>query len=364
MKVHQICSFKLFSNYWNLINLSSLINHSILTTIFVLLGWFFLYPSLALAVIQPKIRTDLASAFRKVVCNSYIPSHPLDLWKLGVYESQISGKIFKPVKNLGLQEDFIQVQAISNARKNHHHSFAWGSCGNNSSWIATFPAGGRISTTDRQLYKMAKKPLDTYCRSYQADYVSAASGQKKRLAMRQNDNYELEVDASNLNDGTLSISCLPKANDWQGATTWFLAPVKNGPSVKVPFTSNSYFFEKTKENFIKWIAQVRASEGLAPLKTGDINLDSATKSLAFSNGIIHDRRSKKMVQEIISRSNLQIIGENRVKGRSYMELTWLLWNSPKHRSLLLSKKATHLGIHVKKIGPLKLAVLLSASAKP
>jgi len=327
----------------------------------VFLALAFVTPSPLFAVVGPQIRMDLKPTFNKIVCNSHIPTHPLDLWKLGIYEAQIAGKIFKPFQDKGLQEDYIRVQARNYADKNNHHSFAWGTCQNNSSWIASFPAGGRIHTLNKKKYTVSRETLDANCRSYQADYVAASGGHKIALAFKTNAQDELEIDGSELDNGVVSISCLPKTPEWQGSTTWFLAPIKHGPTAKAPFIDSAYIFGKTKINFIKWINQIRAQEKLPPLQTSDLNLEKATRSLAFSEEIIHDRRSKKMVEELLEKSHLEIVGENRVKGRSYIELAWLLWNSPRHRELLLSPKATHLGIHIKEVGPLKFAVLLSAT---
>jgi len=362
MKVRLTCNFKLFLNFWKRINLDDMPHILDRKKLKSFLIFSLFMPAPLLAVVGPKIRMDLKPKFNNIVCNSHIPTHPLDLWKLGIYEAQISGKIFKPFQNKGLQEDFIQVQARNYAGKNNHHSFAWGSCKNNSSWIASFPAGGRMKTSHRTKYAIAKDTLDSNCKKYQADYIAALGGKKVPLKFTQNDENELVIDASKLADGVVSVSCLPKTPEWQGYTTWFLAPIKNGPPAKAPFIDSSYVFNKTKINFIKWINQIRIQEKLQPLKTNDLNLEKATRSLAFSEEIVHDRRSKEMVENLLEKSNLKIVGENRVKGRSYIELAWLLWNSPRHRDLLLSAKATHLGIHIKEVGPLKFAVFLSATA--
>ena len=115
-------------------------------------------------------------------------------------------------------------------------------------------------------------------------------------------------------------------------------------------------------SFNDWINTVRLQAGLNLLKDDNIHLQASSKRLAKRMTVRHDRRQLRQERKTLSEHELELLGENRVEGVSYEEMAWLLWNSPRHRNLLLNPKATHVSIGDKVKNQRSLAVLVFAKA--
>ena len=85
--------------------------------------------------------------------------------------------------------------------------------------------------------------------------------------------------------------------------------------------------------------------------------------LAIQKNITHDRSLLKKVGEDLKAKKTKLLGENRVAAPTTERLAWLLWNSPSHRSLLLHKNASVIGIHESIAQGERFAVIAVGSAQ-
>ncbi len=140
-------------------------------------------------------------------------------------------------------------------------------------------------------------------------------------------------------DGIVSVTCVPKAHSQRGHQTWFLIPTGKGPLEKVPAREFLAKGQDPEEAMRSWVHAIRKQAGLEPVLFANRSLKKIAKTLALGQSIEHDRTLNSQMQDLAHRANLHLIGEDRAQAASLEELAWLIWNSPRHRDLLLSKAA-------------------------
>jgi hypothetical protein len=110
-----------------------------------------------------------------------------------------------------------------------------------------------------------------------------------------------------------------------------------------------------------WVNHLRQLVGRNPLHLNQGFLKRMSQqTIRHHRGIRHDRRELRRIHQTLSRHQFTFLGENRVKAASFRDMAWLLWFSPRHRSLLLDAEATHMGWQVSKQGTEYHAVMLLA----
>ena len=93
---------------------------------------------------------------------------------------------------------------------------------------------------------------------------------------------------------------------------------------------------------------------------GHTHLDAQAELLSIDTSVAHDRLLLKRVAAGLGSHDLHFVGEDRARAADLSRVAWLLWNSPRHRALLLDKSATHAGIAIKEVRGEMLAVVVAA----
>lgn len=114
---------------------------------------------------------------------------------------------------------------------------------------------------------------------------------------------------------------------------------------------------------MSWINAVRRAESLKPVVFKN-SLNDEASVLAIDPTLTHNRAMLRKVGDSLDAGNVRLIGEDRVKGRTAEVMAWLLWNSPRHRALLLDKSATVAGLAVKDLRDETLVVLVFGEDQP
>jgi hypothetical protein len=237
------------------------------------------------------------------------------------------------------QSDATQLtQAASSAR-----SFAFGKCptatpeiGKKSdvkSWLALFSSPKQAEVTEKDL----RLPRFTTCKETIVRWISAWQGTSIKLTPDSNQKFQIPSD-----DGLISVTCshdvkgLPPAAN--GPELWFSIPTGKGPSAIPPGNvADNVQAENFSTQLFQWINRIRALEKLKPLEKLDL---PGVPDLTRNRSPLHDRKLLQQVSEHarVAR-NYAFQGENRVVARNIADAAWLLWNSPRHRDLLLDSRA-------------------------
>ena len=136
-------------------------------------------------------------------------------------------------------------------------------------------------------------------------------------------------------DGTGSVTCWPLDKEL-GPELWYLFPVGLGPLPTVP-SENSLALGLTT-----WVQDIRNRHKLSRLEP--IELHAETVAKISTGGLAHRRPVLKALKRDLEKRGLNLTGEDRVKGATLAEKAWLLWNSPRHRDLLLAPNARYLSV--------------------
>lgn len=204
--------------------------------------------------------------------------------------------------------------------------------------------------------------LQSMCSTFRIDFAAQNGGQPKRLAFQEPkpSTKFLTIDTAPLESGTIALTCYPKEPDWQGPVMWYFAPVKSGPNASVPMAEMLYGKRELRNNLLAWINAVRQQEKLKPLSAGDKHLNMHAQSLTHHPDLLHDRRELASIAELLKSRGRTFLGENRYQGQSNLELAWLLWNSPRHRALILSPQGNYIGMGVQITNEDKFGVIIVA----
>lgn len=145
-------------------------------------------------------------------------------------------------------------------------------------------------------------------------------------------------------DGLVTVTCShdragsPDAAR-QGPELWYSVPSGKGPAPMNPVPGSLF----------AWINEARKLENLHPLSP--IRLRHAP-DLSKAQTSLHDRKKLREIAALArNQQKLSLVGEDRVIARSTEDAAWLLWNSPRHRDLLLSKDARSIMVQETKNKP-------------
>ena len=160
--------------------------------------------------ITSRFRVDLQEKLQKTACDKNL-SHidPISFWKLGVFDSQITGQVFKTKKKLNAE--ILEKASIKLAEKRHKLGAAAGFCEDGSIWTIATPAPENIISSGEKL-KINTSELNKNCSTYRVDFAADGLSRPKKLAsssIKANSD-TISINTKFLKAGVISLSCDPK----------------------------------------------------------------------------------------------------------------------------------------------------------
>lgn len=317
---------------------------------FAIIMFVFLFNSLAEAN-DIQRRKDVQDKLQQVLCVDKIQLDAQKTIALGIYDAQIDARIIESIAGNALSGRMLEKKSKALAAMKRYNGYAHGVCSDRKGWVAAFPAPSPLIRT-KTGFKVQFKTLETACRNYRLDFASLSGGESQPLTKAS------VLNTQSLGAGMLEITCQPSFPRWQGPIVWYLAPTDADASL----TGNAPAIEGNAAptaGIISWISTVRKKQGLAPITIND-KVSKSAELLTIDTSVTHNRASTDSLKEKIKNTdNIKILGELRVRGQSAADLTWMIWQSPRHRDLILSREATLYGLHVKQVGTELLVVFLA-----
>jgi hypothetical protein len=307
----------------------------------------------------PVERLDLSRALGPLLCVDKSPD-PKALWEMGIFDAQIEGL---RLSSKGHDKDVLLATAQKKsrilARMKHFGGYAYGVCADGSiAWGLAVPSPEPISSiSDSGKFPMPMASLKARCESFRVDFANEDGGQPKTVPLGKNKLASI----AGMGRGVLSVTCQPRAPRWQGPVLWALVPSNKSIEFKIPFSPNGQP-RSIEDGLRHWIGQIRAKEGLAPLMIHP-ELQHYGDLLAIDGSLRHNRTQLNIVARKLRHTTTSPLGEDRVRAQDLASMVWLLWNSPRHRGLLLDPAASSLGIGTKNLGSETLAVILTGKTE-
>ncbi len=302
-------------------------------------------------------RTDVATSFGAVACAETPDERPLAAWAAGVFDAQMDGR--RAALRAGRAPTMAELErkARAIARVRHFAGYAAGSCPDGSGWAVALPSAEPLKVDAKTGALHLPASLIDACASFRVDFAPTDGFTTKQLGAART------VAAKDLGDGVLGVSCQPPRPRTQGPVLWFLAPVGKGPSEIVPESAAFGGGGTTLQRLESWILAVRRAAGAQPV-VFKREMNEEASILAINPSLNHDRELLKKVGESLDAGEIKLLGENRVKGRDPERMAWLLWNSPRHRELLLNGSATVAGLAARDDRGETLVVLVLGQDQP
>jgi uncharacterized protein YkwD len=304
----------------------------------------------SMSLAAPAHRKDLDDSLKKLICTR-APLSPQSILSFGLSDAQIEGQLLVPRPGQIVPVEDAASRARTMARVLRYKGYTFGSCPDGSAFGVAMPAPVPMGDA---MVPIAS--LNEHCRSWRADYAKATGGQPQQLKLQSG---KLQVPKA---AGIVALTCQPSKPRWQGPVLWHMFPTAQ-LSKKTPGRKAFQIRRSTEESLKHWVNLIRAQESVKPLKF-DRHLDKQADALAIGHSLNHNRLLLESSARRLAEFDLKLVGENRVKGANVDEIIWLLWHSPRHRSLLLNEEATHMGIKVAQVGKKIFAVLTMGSQKP
>ena len=290
------------------------------------------------------LRKDLSGKLGKILCTDRKALSTELSWQYGLNDAQLEGRFFLPRKggDLTTPQEMVK-RARSLAKRMHHHGYAGGSCPDGSGWAVSVPSPVEMQAVSKGVQILPLAELKAHCADIAVDFAPSTPGLGKSLnSSHQN------LALKGLGAGTLSVSCLPKTPAWQGSVMWFLEPINTHAVAEIPGNRIFDHADAPEVALTRWVNEIRKIAQLKPVLYGNSGMAQATNLLSLGSSIIHNRNLYKNAETLLAGQKFSLLGEDRVKGSTIKEMAWHLWNSPRHRRLLLNAKATHLGIALQK----------------
>lgn len=301
-------------------------------------------------------RSDIKQGMTQLVCQSAtLPSAiPLDLWAQGIADAQLEGSLTTESADPSLSDAELARKARAQARIHHYQAYAYGRCPDGRAWTVALPSPTPLGKQGDDLL-LPVAVLHDSCASWRADFVKNSGGDAELLHVRGG-----KIATQQLGDGVISISCQPHSPSWQGPVEWFLTAVGKAPTREVP-AAQLLSENKNQDDLLAWINQLRIKQNLQPILLNE-ELNKQAETLTLDSSLAHNRQYLRKISSKLSERNINLLGENRVKGRTLAEMAWLLWYSPRHRALLLSPEANTVGLSFKHLKDNDLAVMIFADS--
>jgi hypothetical protein len=311
--------------------------------------------ALAADIGAPQWREDAVAAFDSVLCAGTSGDLTVAAQKHGVYDGQIEGAKLSSRDGRPLDLDAAKMRARSIARVKRYTGYAAGQCADGSAWAAAFPAPTTIKF-ENQSIKLPISALQKQCSDWSVDLATSSAVERLPASAT--------IKVAKEKSGMMSVTCQPRRPRWQGPVVWYLIPVGQGPGGQVPHADMLSLNSGAPASIVatrlrSWVNAVRGDAKLAPV-TVHSHLDAEAELLAIDTSVAHDRLLLKRIANGLPAHDLRLIGEDRARAADLQRVAWLLWNSPRHRALLLDPDATHSGIAIKDVRGEMLAVILAA----
>lgn len=304
-------------------------------------------------------RGGLGLAFGNAVCPGGSPDRRAAAWTANVFDAQVEGRYLEKIGARPVRQVDAERKAKTLAQTRRYGSYAAGVCANGDGWAIAFPAPVGLAPIDLAgRLHLPGDALASRCEGFRADYAKSEGGAPVPLAIRNN-----IVDIGKLAAGTVSITCQPKTPRWQGPILWYLRPVGKGPADAIPEADALAQASEPAAALTTWINRVRRKEGLAAVEIAAAASEQAAL-LAVDGSLTHDRQGLRKAEALLKTQDIRFLGEDRVRGIAAQDMAWLLWNSPRHRGLILNKDATTLGVGVRGLGTESLAVIIIGAKAP
>lgn len=289
-------------------------------------------------------RQDIHERLANVICTnlgSNLPSAK-DLWFRGLYEAGAELQFLAAKsgnQDPGALHDYSQRLAASR----YHLGYSFGRCSQREFWVMTTPSPAALVIERDGVLRLDMALMKRHCRIFRVDYAPADIQLPRRLFasfVEPQPQRAITINTNYLAAGTLAVTCKPKDKLWLGAVMWTLLPVKAGPAATVPGTIEGVGSD-LRRALAYWVNSLRREIGFNPLSVSPV-MKEAAKSLVVQNKtILHNRPHLKVADETITAAKGKFLGENRVVAQTPEDAAWLLWNSPQHRRLIMSRRATH-----------------------
>lgn len=296
-------------------------------------------------------RNDVQQTLQQRACAPAVK--PLPRWQDNLYDA---GLILQTLHaSHPLQLATIAALARKLAKTHHHHGYSYGLCPQQPAlaWISSLPAPAPLQALPTG-WRIPLALYQQHCKKLTLDFaplhgkVAQLSLQPLLLRPQQ--------------EGVLSLTCYPVKSKKLGPQLWFLLPTDPKLGVTpTPFVSS--LAANTAAALPQWINRLRQEAKLTALQLQSTGpLQEAANLLTRHFSLEHNRRLLRQVGSALRAQQWLPLGENRVIARSVEELAWLLWFSPRHRSLILHPAATHLALSTRTEAESLLLVLVLASA--
>lgn len=313
----------------------------------------------------PHLRSDIGDKLANQLCIGQKGLSIHDLWGRGIYDAQLEGHFMTIKKGMVAPPELLAKAAEILAGRTDHNGVHYGTCtANSTGWVITSPApGNHVKIGDNESINFNWSQIRPYCNEAHIDYAAASGGRARNLMVLKHSNgTEVTVNTAFLVPGTVSLTCYPKYGKNLGPELWFLVPVKGGPPAQAPTLEVLVKKpDKPEAAFMRWINELRGSAHLPALARLPSGLGNPGQKLLAQNDTIHHQIAHlEQVQSMLRGSGGLFIGEDRVKGGNWGDMAWLLWNSPRHRDLLLTNKANRLAVTMISAKGEKLVVLTFA----
>ena len=302
----------------------------------------------------PQWRQDLGPAFGATVCAGEVAGKPFAAWAAQAYDAQIEGHVVASRSGHAVALDQLGTRARSLAALRYMAGYSFGLCeGGQRGWIAVVPAPKPLVLGQEQV-ALPVLELERLCSSYRVDFAArdgGAAGGLRSVVINSG-----IVSVKGMGDGVLSLSCQPRTPRWQGPVLWYLAPVGQGPEMAPP-DAESFAVSSAASALVPWLQRLRAKQGLVPLASSD-QLSEAAANLVADASLVHNRQLLQKAAAAAKVNDILLLGEDRVRAHDVASMAWLLWNSPRHRQLLLNNDANAIGLASRAIDDDQLAVIV------
>ncbi|MBP6218713.1 MAG: hypothetical protein KA436_09015 [Oligoflexales bacterium] len=367
---------------------------------FVLFSALGCYSSICLAREGYSSRQDLSPLLTGLLCQvESLPTDSLPADKietlsfralsLKIFDAQIEGFRVESEGEQELSLELLQKMAVQH-KKRSYNGLAMGFCPSakgrkKSAWVAYTPAPTPVVLAEHQIF--LPKEVPKYCRSIVAYTAQRDRGRAEKIDLETR---TAVIDLPKSFEGTLSYTCQSAEKNGLLPKLWYLIPIGEGPREIPPLWEQAMrrTRESSEETLFRWMELIRQREGLLPLpspstfqKEIDLSsnqdrfpgLDSLLREMVFpvdfsesfflrkeptKEVIDHDTQAIKKLKQYFESQKAQLLGEERSVGRDFKEMAWLLWNSPRHRNLLLHPKANFMAAKITKLDDQRTLLIL------
>lgn len=264
--------------------------------------------SVAHAATQRPIPTAMAES----VCAAPQSLREQDFQKFGLYDSGVQLQVVSAVP-----DHLIHRIARKLASSSRHEGYAIHHCdGMDRFIILTFPSPVAFTENSVEL----KNALDAHCEHHEFRFALAKGKLSTVLQIHEK---------IPRHSGIVTLTCFPE-DPTVGPITWFAIPTGNGPLPQPPIPVG--------DDLAEWANATRKSEGLPSLSKLE-HFDKDASILLQNEQVFHQRDKMSALNERALQKHIALIGEDRVIADSVLEAATQIWNSPRHRDLILDAHA-------------------------